>query len=117
MTEDYSEQGRRRDMIAKARAGMSEEEFAALFVMSRTTARLFIYKVKKGIIRETVGPRRPRQGRRGRAIAMYAEGKTVDDVIAATGLKRATALSYRWEHDRMKQHYEAQFESRDPLCD
>lgn len=112
MSEDYSEEGRRRDMITRARAGMPEDDFANLFCVGRATARLFIYKVKKGIIRETNAPHRPRQGRRGKAIAMYAAGKTIDQVVEATGLKRGTALSYRWEHDQMQTA-----PARDPLCD
>lgn len=115
---DSSEAARRLDMIVRAREGMPEDDFADMFCMNRASARLFIYKVKQGIIREKAGgPRKPRQGRRGKAIELFAQGKSLEEVIKATGLKRATAMAYRWEQGRMAQHQLQLFNSQDPLLD
>lgn len=107
-------------MIKAVNDGLSEDEFLEMFHLnSRATARLYMYKIRKGIITlAPPNPRRPRHGRRGRAFELYAEGKDILDVMAATGLKRATASVYRWEFGRMQAH-QAELDKlvRDPLCE
>lgn len=114
MSQDPTERQRRRNMIEAVANGITSTDFADTFCVEHSTARLYIYKIKKGIIRNaSPGPRKPRIGRRGIAMQMFEAGRTVDEVIAATGLKRKTAHTYAYEQRCIAAHQAA----RDPLCD
>lgn len=108
-------------MIRAVDDGVSIDDFIKTFHLnSRATARLYMYKIRKGIISMAPLNREPRKGRRGNAIDMFANGKSLDEVIAATGLKRATARQYHWEQRRMAAHqafYSEAEMARDPLCE
>ena len=110
-------------MIKKVNEGVTVDEFIKTFnCNSRATARLYMYKIRKGLISMAPLNREPRIGRRGRALIMFADGRSLDEVIAATGLKRATARQYHWEQRRMAAHEAFNSKSnepepRDPLCE
>ena len=59
-----------------------------------------------------------RRNRRQQALTMFLDGKTLDDVILAIGLKRSTASCYLYEARQIAEHEPHRVTAkRDPMLD